>query len=177
VKPSPYPSPPPYDGPNRPSPPLRSRPFIQVAPITKGPAPPFRPFVLKPKAALVTTPLFQFDPTQEEQSILGQIYREQSEGLYNVLYGFTRFTEFTTFPDWAGVTVNGSPTHAAGAGQDEPETWAAAQAATGVPDFSPASQDVVNLWLLREYGQASQWATSFADDGWIYGFAAQGPFA
>ena len=176
MKPSPHPSPPPYDGPNRPSPPIWSRPFIQVGPIAKSPAAPIWPFVLKSKPALVTA-LYQFDPTQEEQSILGQIYREQSEGLYNILYGFTRFTEFATFPDWAGVTVSGQPTHAAGAPQFEPATFAAAQAATGVPDFSPASQDVAALWLLREYGQASQWATSFADDGWIYGFAAQGPYA
>jgi muramidase (phage lysozyme) len=121
---------------------------------------------------------YAFDPTQEEQSILGQILGEQALGRYNALYGFGRFTEFATFPQWAGVALqNGSMTHAAGAYQFEPATWAGAQAATGVPDFSPASQDVAALWLLRTYGQVSQWGTSFADDGWIYGFAAQGPFA
>jgi muramidase (phage lysozyme) len=122
--------------------------------------------------------LYQFNPTQTEQSILGQIKNEQALGYYNALYGFGRFTEFATFPSWPGVALqNGSMTHAAGAYQFEPATWAECQTATEVPDFSPASQDVAALWLLRNYTQVSQWGTTFQDDGWIYGFAAQGPFA
>lgn len=128
---------------------------------------------------MATSAAFQFDPTQEEQSILGQIRQEQSEGFYNAFYGFARFAEFSTFPSWGGSTATptGAITHAAGAYQFEPATWEAAQAATNVPDFSPASQDVAALWLYRTYGQSSQWGTSFTDNGWIYSFAAQGPYA
>lgn len=121
--------------------------------------------------------LYPFNPTQAEQSILGQIRDQQSKGRYNCLYGYARFTNFSAFPMWAGVMVNGTMTHAAGAYQFEPATWAAAQAQTMVPDFSPAAQDIAALWLLRTYSQQSQWNTSFIDDGWVYGFAAQGPFA
>lgn len=121
---------------------------------------------------------YAWNPTAAERSILGQIRNQQSLGQYNAEFGFTHFADFASFPQWAGVKLqNGSETHAAGAFQDEPATWTGIQAATGVPDFSPASQDIGNLWLLRTYGQQSQWATNFSDDGGHYVFAADAPAA
>jgi muramidase (phage lysozyme) len=122
--------------------------------------------------------MYAFDPTYEEISILGQIYRQQSGGRYNILYGGAYFTGpkaspdqgWSKFPTWAGLDNS----HAAGAPQYEPKTWAAVQAATGVPDFSPTSQDIGALWLLRTQGQ-TPWATNFTYDGGIYAFAAGTP--
>jgi muramidase (phage lysozyme) len=125
----------------------------------------------RPSAAAETM-TYAFNPTMAEQSILGQIRNAQSNGRYNELFGGGKFYDFVVFPPWAGKTYQGIETHAAGAYQFEPETWKAAQAATLVPDFSPRSQDIAALWLLRTYGQESQWGTAFVDDGYIYGFSA-----
>jgi muramidase (phage lysozyme) len=116
--------------------------------------------------------VYAFDPTVEEKSILGQIRLEQSNGAYNILFGGGHFAGWTNFPQWAGKVVNGQPTHAAGAYQFEPATWQGIVAGTGVPDFTPKSQDIGALWLLRTYGQDSQWGTEFTDDGYVYVFAA-----
>ena len=114
----------------------------------------------------------EFDATRAERSVLAQIREEQSRGRYDCLYGFRRFEGWSKFPAWPGVIVKGRPTHAAGAYQFEPATWAEAEKATGVKDFSPQSQDVCALWLLRHFSQKSQWGTNFEDDGFWYAFAA-----
>jgi muramidase (phage lysozyme) len=121
--------------------------------------------------------VYAFDPTPEERSILGQIRNYQSNGQYNVLCGSTpnnpkKFTGWTAFPQWSGVVINGVTSHAAGAFQFEPETWQGVVAATQAPDFSPTSQDIGALWLLRNYSQESQWGTNFVDDGFWYMFQA-----
>ena len=53
------------------------------------------------------------------------------------------------------ATPSGSPwlrSAAAGGYQFMPATWAAAQRATGVPDFSPVSQDAAALYLIKQRG-------------------------
>jgi lysozyme len=115
---------------------------------------------------------YAFDPTAAEQSILGQIRISQSNGRYNCLFGNRPFKSFAKFPVWPGVLSGGVRTHAAGAYQFEPATWVGIVEATELPDFSPASQDIGALWLLREYSQESQWASAFVDDGFVYAFAA-----
>jgi hypothetical protein len=115
---------------------------------------------------------YAWNPTPAERSILAQIRQSQSGGRYNILFGGTYFSDYSQFPQWAGVIYQGRPTHAAGAYQDEPATWTEIAAATGLTDFTPPSQDIGNLWLLRTYGQFSQWATNFTDDGGHYTFPA-----
>jgi muramidase (phage lysozyme) len=68
---------------------------------------------------------------------------------YNILVGGSRFTDYSKFPEWAGVKVNGTPTHAAGRFQDEPKTWAWIAEECHLDDFSPASQDSGNWWLAQ----------------------------
>src|SRR5690348_11371530 len=65
---------------------------------------------------------------------------------YTILYGGRHFTAPPwQFPQWAGKDNS----HAAGRYQFEPATWRAAQKATGVPDFSPDSQDIAAWWLAE----------------------------
>jgi muramidase (phage lysozyme) len=120
------------------------------------------------------TMTYPFDPTPEESSILGRIRDAQSGGRYNILFGGTRFEGFAAFPKWPGrFSYRGRETHAAGAYQFEPATWAEIVAAIGLPDFSPASQDIGALWLLRHHSQESQWGSNFTADGFVYAFAAR----
>lgn len=68
---------------------------------------------------------------------------------YTVLFGGSHFTGFAAFPEWSGVEVGDSVTHAAGRYQFEPATWRGQQAKLGLPDFSPESQDRA-AWDLAE---------------------------
>ena len=115
---------------------------------------------------------YEFDPTPAERSILGQIRVNQSNGKYNILFGGESFEDFVTFPVWSGRRWHGHLTHAAGAYQFEPATWAWVAEQAGLSDFTPESQDIGALWLLRHADQQSQWGTNFTDDGFVYVFAA-----
>lgn len=74
---------------------------------------------------------------------------------YNTLCGGGTFSDYSQFPQWAGVTVNGQISHAAGKYQFEPATWAALQQQLSLPDFSPASQDAAALQLITNQGAAA----------------------
>lgn len=76
----------------------------------------------------------------------------ESGNNYNALYGGGTFSDYSTFPVWAGVLVDGRMTHAAGKYQFQPATWAAMQAQLNLPDFSPASQDQAAAQLIINKG-------------------------
>lgn len=68
---------------------------------------------------------------------------------YTILFGGSRFTNFSHFPNWAGVRFGGSMTHAAGRYQFQPRTFADCAARLKLPDFSPESQDAA-AWDLAK---------------------------
>ena len=92
-----------------------------------------------------------FDPSPGELRCLALIAGRESGGRYNVLTGGGLFEGYGCFPAWPGH--NGS--HAAGAYQFEPATWAWVAQECGLADFSPMSQSIAALWLLRKYGPNS----------------------
>ena len=92
-----------------------------------------------------------FEPTPVEAACLALIRRHESGGSYNILCGGGHFIDYTTFPVWKGF--RGS--HAAGAYQFEPGTWAWIAQRRALPDFSPIAQDAGALWLLRFVGPNS----------------------
>ncbi|MFC3676209.1 peptidoglycan-binding protein [Ferrovibrio xuzhouensis] len=78
------------------------------------------------------------------QAFLDTLASRESSGRYNVINGGQRFDDYTQHPN-----VSGSDSKAAGAYQFIPETWARMARELGLPDFSPASQDMAALHLLR----------------------------
>lgn len=94
---------------------------------------------------------YSFYPTEGEDACLHLIRKHESNEQYNILCGGERFHSYARFPIWRGY--KGS--HAAGAYQFEPGTWAWVSEHTGVKDFTPASQDINALWLLRKVGPNS----------------------
>ncbi len=76
----------------------------------------------------------------------------ESGNSYNVLCGGGTFSDYSTFPDWSGCNINGVMSHAAGAYQFQPATWAAIQKQLSLPDFSPASQDKAAAQLIINQG-------------------------
>lgn len=72
---------------------------------------------------------------------------ESNGGDYNVGWGNTPLAgsalDASGFPIWGGLPGPQGQSHAAGAYQFEPGTWATFAKQAGVSDFSPASQDAV----------------------------------
>jgi muramidase (phage lysozyme) len=68
---------------------------------------------------------------------------------YDKLCGGSRFSDYSRFPDWPGIRINGVLTHAAGRYQDQPRVWAEIAAACGLTDFGPDAQDRGNWWLAE----------------------------
>lgn len=61
-----------------------------------------------------------------------------------------------SFPDWGGAELaDGTVTHAAGAGQDEPATVQAVAALSGITGFEPADQLNLN-WFLASHDFAAR---------------------
>jgi hypothetical protein len=55
------------------------------------------------------------------------------------------------FPPWPGaILANGVVTHAAGAGQDQPRTWAAIGELAGIVGFAPQDQ-IAGNWFLAQH--------------------------
>lgn len=99
-----------------------------------------------------------FDPTPAEVAMLALIRKHESGGEYNILCGGGHFQDYGAFPLWKGF--RGS--HAAGAYQFEPQTYAWLAMLCHLPDFSPIAQDIAALRLLRMVGPNSteSWAAS-----------------
>ncbi|WP_232461077.1 glycoside hydrolase family 104 protein [Burkholderia ubonensis] len=70
---------------------------------------------------------------------------------YTTLFGGGQFSDMSRHPNIA-VTRGGYTSTAAGAYQILYSTWLEAKAALGLPDFSPASQDLAACWLIKRRG-------------------------
>ena len=70
---------------------------------------------------------------------------------YRMLYGGRLFASYADHPRIA-VTAGGITSTAAGAYQILARTWDDVQGSLELPDFSPASQDVAALYLIRRRG-------------------------
>lgn len=86
------------------------------------------------------------DIPPEGVALLDTIAGTESAGSYNVINGGAHFGSYADHPK-AGQ--HGSAGIAAGRYQFLPSTWDRAKAATGVPDFSPVSQDKAAWWLAQ----------------------------
>lgn len=75
------------------------------------------------------------------------VRKYESGGNYNIGYGRTDLSNAPLdqygFPQWAGKAGPAGMSHAAGAYQFEPKTWAQYAGPMGIHDFSPESQDRV----------------------------------
>jgi muramidase (phage lysozyme) len=83
---------------------------------------------------------------------------------FRCLFGLQEWTgSLSAFPPWPGATVNGKTTHAAGAWQDQPATYAEIAALTGNAGFEPQDQ-IANNWVLavRDFGARSSGADLLA---------------
>lgn len=104
--------------------------------------------------------------TPQANALIDTIVGPESNGEYDRLYQppgqpAKRITDLSKFPQWEGAPGPAGISHAAGGLQFEPATWAAAQQATGVPDFSRDSQRTAGWWLAsttykKETGQDLQ---------------------
>jgi lysozyme len=70
---------------------------------------------------------------------------------YTTFFGGSHFSDLSKHPNVAH-TGGGYTSTAAGAYQFVYGTWTEAQAALGLPDFSPASQDLAAVWLIKRRG-------------------------
>ena len=84
--------------------------------------------------------------TANLNAFLAVLRAGESSNQYNALYGGGTFSDYSKFPVWSGKDNS----HAAGAYQFEPATWAQFQASLDLPDFSPASQDKAAVGLLMQ---------------------------
>lgn len=87
----------------------------------------------------------------------------ESDGRYDILCGGGRFTDFSRFPEWSGVTGPAGTSHAAGKYQFEPATWKAMAVKLDLTDFSPASQDKA-AWELAVEDYHRHTGRTLADD-------------
>jgi lysozyme len=80
----------------------------------------------------------------------------RSEGAnYNTVVGGGRFSDFSRHPNMGvTLTIKGRKvlSHAAGRYQFMPGTWNPLQKKLGLPDFSPHSQDLAAVELLKQRG-------------------------
>lgn len=84
-------------------------------------------------------------------SELGRDLLAHSDNGYNVLFGGTLFQSYKDHPRKA-ITANGLTSTAAGKYQILERTFDAYKQRVGAMDFSPHSQDMIALELLKERG-------------------------
>ncbi len=92
------------------------------------------------------------DVSPRECAFLGVIgYAEGTGDVYNYTFGYQTFSSYADHPRRV-VCSNGYCSDAAGRYQFLSTTWDMVDAALGLPDFSPASQDRGALYLIRNRG-------------------------
>lgn len=95
--------------------------------------------------------------TKEEAALLDAIARTESAGDWNVIYGGSKFDDYSKHPA-KFVTITSGPnkgkkSSAAGKYQITKTTYDAVAPKLGITDFSPESQQKIALYLAREkYG-------------------------
>ena len=97
------------------------------------------------------------------QALMGVI-REHEGKDYNVIVGGKRFDDYSRHPN-----IGAGKSHAAGAYQLQPGTWAPIQKDLHLPDFSPASQDLAAVDLLRQRGATDRLLAGDLDGAIIAG--------
>lgn len=85
---------------------------------------------------------------------------------YRTLYGGSLFDSYATHPNRA-ITAGGITSTAAGAYQILSRTWGEIAALYGLTDFTPASQDIAAVALIKRRGaladvQAGRWESAIA---------------
>lgn len=91
----------------------------------------------------------QMDGDTNISAFLAVIREGESSGNYGALVGGGSFSDFSHHPATPPITFQGvGNSHAAGAYQFQPGTWAS----LGLPDFSPANQDKGAIMLLQRRG-------------------------
>ena len=91
------------------------------------------------------------------KAFLAMIRRFESAGKYDVIYGGQKFASFAEHPQIRVAFIdprNGKENYstAAGAYQITYPTWLTIQAVAALPDFSPRSQDLAAVTLLKIRG-------------------------
>jgi len=108
----------------------------------------------------IDTPPFQYpDRLQTDQALSNDprvqaflaTLRGQEGQRYDAVVGGGSFDDYSQHPD-----IGVGDSHAAGAYQFQPGTWAPIQRALNLPDFSPDSQDLAAVDLLRHTGAADK---------------------
>ena len=120
--------------------------------------------------------------TSNMSAFLASVREYESAGQYNALVGGGSFSDYTRFPVWSGWHNS----HAAGAYQFQPATWAWVARECSLTDFSPDSQDIGAEWLANFYARdaiaagditsacaqlASQWESIKTKGGKAYAVA------
>ncbi len=104
---------------------------------------------------------FEGQYSQDTASAASLVKKYESKGNYNIGVGGTDLSSASRdengFPIWAGVQTPKGITHAAGAYQFQPGTWATYAKPLGIKDFSPESQDKVFAAAYAKEGFAP-WA-------------------
>jgi len=117
----------------------------------------------------VNMPQYHFYPDRLETdyALLGEprvramlaLIRDREGPAYNVIYGGKTFDDYSRHPN---IGVGGS--HAAGAYQIQPGTWEPIRKALNLPDFSPSSQDLAAVDLLRQKGVTGRLLSNDPED-------------
>jgi hypothetical protein len=123
-------------------------------------------------AAPIIAALNQAIGSASSKAFLAAIAEGEGGATFNILYGSTMWTgSMAAFPPWPGVLVgNGWETHAAGAFQFEPASYADAVKISGRPGFEPQDQiqnawDYANLIFGERYKAATLHAALQAGGG------------
>jgi lysozyme len=88
----------------------------------------------------------------EAQACLAALSEGEGATSFRSLYGGGIWEgSMAAFPDWPGaIGPSGQPTHAAGAWQDQPGTYADVAKITGITSFEPVAQ-ITNNWALAQH--------------------------
>src|SRR6266436_6336327 len=79
--------------------------------------------------------------TIEARACLAALAETEAQSFRSLYEGTLWTGSMAAFPDWGGATgPTGKPTHAAGAWQDQPATWAAIVQANPGLSFGPQDQ-------------------------------------